>query len=55
MAQTLADISSTKDAGIYVCERLGYPDEAITEGSPEFLPNVLLKSDIIVIIATSNS
>jgi precorrin-6B methylase 1 len=49
MAQTLADISSTKDAGIYVCERLGYPEERVVHGTAEEIasqsfaePNVMI-------------
>lgn len=48
IAQTLLQ-ASAGDIRIYVCERLGYPDEKITEGSPEEIsagafsyPNVVI-------------
>jgi precorrin-6B C5,15-methyltransferase / cobalt-precorrin-6B C5,C15-methyltransferase len=49
IAQTLLQ-ASAGDIRIYVCERLGYPDEKITEGSPEEMSTGAFSYPNVVII-----
>ncbi len=46
----IAGILAGRDLVLYVCERLGYPDEAIISGSPEELAASAFREPAVVII-----
>ena len=45
-----ADNRQPSSLGIYVCEKLGYPDEKITAGSPEYISQMEFSEPNVVII-----
>ena len=52
IAKTLLKLSSIK---MYVCEKLGYPDEKITEGTPEEIAGMSFFDLNVVILIKENS
>ena len=43
------------DLKMYICEKLGYPDEKITEGAPEEIAGMLFAEPNVVIVIKENS